>query len=231
MLNRVRRLRPAAFFAGFLAAIVLTGGGAAAYAANGGSLLIGRSNYGTAPTSLANSAGTPLKLYAKTGYPPLAVNSKARVTNLGADFLDGLSEASFARAAGQTGNVIGGSEWRDVDADGTNDTIVSWATCPAGTKLTGGGNENYTTGITFVDYPENDTWVAVTNADPAAAPTPDVPADLVAWAVCYHPRGAVPGAIVLAPNAAAGAATAKSSSDLSPALEAKIAKAAAKHTR
>ena len=226
MLTRIRRLRPAAFIAGFLAAVVLTGGGAAAYAANGGSLLIGRSNSGTATTTLTNSAGIPMKFVAKPGYPPLTVNSTTTVPYLSADRLDGLSSGSFALAAGQTGSVTGDSDWDDSDGDGQGDPgtgiIVSWATCPAGSKLTGGGSENYTTGVTFVDYPDGNTWVAVTDADPAATPTPDAPADLTAWAVCYNPRGAVSGA---------GARSAKSSADLSPAMQAKIAKVAAKHSR
>ena len=105
MLTRIRRLRPAAFIAGFLAALVLTGGGAAAYAANGGSLLIGRSNSATATTTLTNTRGIPLKLVAKPGYPPLTVNSTTTVPYLSADRLDGLSSGSFALAAGQTGSV------------------------------------------------------------------------------------------------------------------------------
>lgn len=226
MLARMRRLRPAAFLAGFLAAIVLTGGGAAAYAANGGSLLIGRSNSATATTTLTNTRGTPMKLVAKPGYPPLAVNSTRTVQYLSADRLDGLSSGSFALAAGQTGAVTGDSDWYDVDDDGTgdpeSDLIISWATCPDGSKLTGGGYDNYASGYTVSEFPDVDTWVVVTEANGTVDPT-DVPAeDLIAYAVCYSPHGAVPGA---------GARGASSSADLSPTVRAKIAKVAAKHSR
>lgn len=224
MLSRVRRLRPAAFLAGFLAAIVLTGGGAAAYAANGGSLLIGRSNSGTAVTTLTNTRGTPMKLVAKPGYPPLAVNSTTTVPYLSADRLDGLSSGSFALTGGQTGQVLGGSDWFDVDGDGTADpsegVIFSWAYCPPGTKMTGGGTENYTTGVNFVDAPDDDNgWVALTDASEVDG---DIPSDLMTWAVCYNPRGAVPGA---------SRAAAKSSPHLSAAMRAKIAKVAAEQSR
>ena len=54
----------------------------AANAANGGSWLLGRTNYESAATTVSNSAGTPLSLKAKAGYAPLAVNSTKTVTNL-----------------------------------------------------------------------------------------------------------------------------------------------------
>jgi hypothetical protein len=230
MLTRIRRLRPAAFIAGFLAAIVLTGGGAAAYAANGGSLLIGRSNSATATTTLTNSAGIPMKLVAKPGYPPLTVNSTTTVPYLSADRLDGLSSGSFALAGGRTGSVdsvdTGDSDWLDIDDDGVGDPesnlIISWATCPTGSKLTGGGYDNYASGYTVSEFPDVDTWVVVTEANGTEVPI-DVPADdLISYAMCYNPRGAVPGA---------SAAAAKSSTELSRAAQAKIAKVAAKRSR
>ena len=230
MLTRIRRLRPAAFVAGFLAAVVLTGGGAAAYAANGGSLLIGRSNSGTATTTLTNSSGIPMKFVAKPGYPPLTTNSTTTVPYLSADRLDGLSSGSFALTAGRTGSVdsitAGGSDWWDIDEDGTGDPeselIISWATCPTGSKLTGGGYDNYASGYTVSEFPDVDTWVVVTEANGTVDPI-DVPEDdLIAYAVCYNPRGAVPGA---------SAAAVKSSSELSRDAQARIAKVAAKRSR
>jgi hypothetical protein len=226
MLSRIRALRPAAFIAGFLAAIVLTGGGAAAYAANGGSLLIGRSNSATATTTLTNTRGIPLKLVAKPGFPPLTVNSTTTVPYLSADRLDGLSSGSFALASGQTGSVTGDADWYDIDDDGTGDPesnlIISWATCPTGSKLTGGGYDNFTSGYTVSEFPDVDTWVVVSEANGTDVPI-DVPADdLITYAVCYNPRGAVPGA---------SAAAATSSSELSRATQARLAKVAAKRSR
>ncbi len=229
MLTRIRRLRPAAFIAGFLAAVVLTGGGAAAYAANGGSLLIGRSNSATATTTLTNTRGIPMKLVAKPGYPPLTTNSTTTVPYLSADRLDGLSSGSFALAAGQTGSVssedTGGSDWWDTDDDGTGDPasnlIVAWATCPAGSKLTGGGYDNFTSGFTVSEFPDVDTWVVVSEANGTDVPIDD-PEDLISYAMCYNPRGAVPGA---------SKAAAKSSTELSSSTRARIAKVAAKRSR
>src|SRR5688572_19851470 len=163
MLSRIRALRPAAFIAGFLAAVVLTGGGAAAYAANGGSLLIGRSNSATATTTLTNTRGVPMKFVAKPGSPPLTVNSTTTVPYLSADRLDGLSSGSFALAGGQTGTITGITEWAPLVEDGPPDPasglLVSWADCPSGTKLTGGGNENFTSNYyTHIDAPLDQTW-------------------------------------------------------------------------
>ncbi len=221
MLSRIRALRPAAFIAGFLAAIVLTGGGAAAYAANGGSLLIGRSNSATATTTLTNTRGIPLKLVAKPGYPPLTVNSTTTVPYLSADRLDGLSSGSFALASGQTGSVTGGSDWYDWNDDGTanpaDGVVISWADCPAGTQLTGGGNDNLTTGFTFIDAPDGASWIALSDASDVDG---DAPTDLTAYAVCYNPRGAVPSA-----------AAATSAPQLSAGLQERVAKASAKHAR
>jgi hypothetical protein len=195
-----RRTRPLIFIAGFAAAIVLTGGGAAAYAANGGSLLIGRSNYGSATTTLSNSGGTALKLNAKSGTAPLAVNRTTKVTNLNADLLDGRSDASYALSGGQTGVILAEAEWIDLDEDLVNDALLAVAVCPDGTKLTGGGVDNFTGGATFFNGPDAEgAWYGAAEADPAV----NVPDDVVAYAVCYNPRGAVPGAMT--PSAARSA--------------------------
>jgi hypothetical protein len=198
--SRPRKLRPFAFLAGFAAAIVLTGGGAAAYAANGGSLLIGRSNVGSATTTLTNSGGTALKLNAKSGTAPLAVNRTNKVTNLNADFLDGRSDASYALTAGQTGVIYVEAEWIDIDDDLINDALLAIAACPPGTKLTGGGVDNFTGGSTVLNGPDADgAWYGAAEADPAV----NFPEDVAAYAVCYNPRGTVPGAMTLgtAPSA------------------------------
>jgi hypothetical protein len=193
--SRLRRMRPLTFIAGFAAAIVITGGGAAAYAANGGSLLIGRSNYGSATTTLSNSGGTALKLNSKSGTAPLAVNRTTKVTNLNADFLDGRSDASYALVGGQTGVILVEAEWIDTDEDLVNDALLAIAVCPVGTKLTGGGVDNFTGGATILNGPDADgAWYGAADADPAV----NLPEDVAAYAVCYNPRGAVPGALTRA---------------------------------
>jgi hypothetical protein len=98
-----------------------------AYAANGGSWLLGRSNYETATTTVTNTYGTPLYLRAKSGYAPLKVNSTKTVTSLSADLLDGISSGSFARKTAKSGTVF---------SDGADGMGV---VCPTGTILTGGG--------------------------------------------------------------------------------------------
>jgi hypothetical protein len=92
-----------------LALIVALGG--TATAATGGTFVIGRSNYASSTTGLANSAGTPLSLTAGQGKAPLIVNSSALVRNLNADKLGGLSASSFQRAlhtACPSGHVLAG---------------------------------------------------------------------------------------------------------------------------
>lgn len=230
MIARMRRIRPLGFIAGFVAAIVLTGGGVAAYAANGGSLLIGRSNTGSAATTLTNTTGTPLSLRAKSSsYAPLAVNSSKVVTNLNADKLDGLHAASFAYAASaHTGNIFGASDWAPTDPtdptsppDPTTDTIISVADCPLGTKLTGGGSYDGTdTGYTYGSFPDANSWVVITFVA-AVHETGDLPENVESYAVCYNPRGLVSGG---QPNARA-AATAVA---LSPAIRTKLARVVAR---
>jgi hypothetical protein len=241
MLARIRRLRPAGFVAGFVAAVVLTGGGAAAYAANGGSVIIGRANSGTATTTLTNTAGTPLKLNAKSGYAPLAVNSSVKVPYLNADRIDGLDSTSFLRstaraadssklaglastsyalAGGRTGIITTDASWEDTDGDGVDDSLIAMAACPAGTQLTGGGVDNFSSGPTLVDSPDAGAWFAGVLADQAG----DLPTDVTAYAVCYNPRGAVPGA---AANVAQSQATSSSGSAIPSKVTQRMARAAA----
>ena len=232
MIARTRRIRPLGFIVGFVAAIVLTGGGVAAYAANGGSLLIGRSNSGTAVTTLTNSAGTPLSVRARTGYPPFLVNSSRPVKNLNADWIDGIDGVNLVQRTGAyaatTGNIYGDSDWAPTvdggDPDPASGVIISVATCPTGTKLTGGGSDNFTdTGFTFVDSPDANSWYVYVGV----AETPDaedLPENVTAYAVCYNPRGLVSGG---QPNARA----AKSAISLSPAMKDKLARAVARSSR
>ena len=238
VLTRLRRIRPLGFILGFVAAIVLTGGGVAAYAANGGSLLIGRSNTGTAVTTLTNSAGTPLSLRAKSSaYPPFAVNSSKKVPNLNADWLDGIDGANLVQRTGPysatTGNIFGTSDWAPTDPtdptsppDETTNLIISIATCPTGTKLTGGGVDNFTaTGFTLVDSPDANSWVVYVQVeDVPTHQADDTPANVTAYAVCYNPRGLVAGG---QPNAVA----AKSVSTLSPAMKSKLTRSMARSAK
>jgi hypothetical protein len=175
------------FVAGAVTVVAL--GGTAAYAANGGSLLIGRTNSGTALTTLSNPGGTALRLNSKAGTPGLAVNTNAKVGNLNADYVDGLSSEKLALAGIHTGIVIGSVN----DADGYPDT----AQCPSGTHSTGGGGIALTTGQTLdysgPDFYQDgsfipDSWFAHAND------TTGVSQGAVAWVVCYNPRGGVPGA-------------------------------------
>ena len=233
----MRRIRPLGFIVGFAAAIVLTGGGVAAYAANGGSLLIGRSNSATAVTTLTNSAGTPLSVKAKSGYPPFLVNSSRPVTNLNADWIDGINGVNLVQRTGPysatTGNIFGDSDWAPTDPtdpasppDETTNLIISVATCPTGTKLTGGGVDNFTsTGFTLVDSPDANSWyVYVGVEDVPVHQADDTPENVTAYAVCYNPRGPVLGG---QPNARA----AKSTITLSPAMREKLTRAAARSSR
>jgi hypothetical protein len=186
----MRISRKGAFAVGLVTAVTLTSG--TAYAANGGSLLLGRSNAATLPTGLANSAGTPLALTARAGYAPLTVNSGTKVTNLNADTVDGVTSGSFALTTGRTGFIVGQS--------GDPDGYVNTATCPAGTVGVGGG------GFAIGEY--DSLWYTGPNLDYDGKLIPNSWAagaewGAVAWVNCYNPRGAVPGASSYLPTASA----------------------------
>lgn len=228
MIARLRSIRPLGFIVGFVAAIVLTGGGVAAYAANGGSLLIGRSNTGSAVTTLTNTKGTPLSLRARSSsYAPFAVNSSKVVTNLNTDKLDGKTATDFVLVAGaHTGNIIGTSDWAPNETTGVPDestgVIISVATCPAGSKLTGGGSYDGTdTGVTYGSFPDANSWVIFVGVDPTAPTANDVPSNVESDAVCYDPNSLVTGS---QPNARAAASTIS----LSPAMKARLARVVAR---
>jgi hypothetical protein len=86
--------------------------GGAGYAANGGAFILGVINGAIQRTFLgANFNGTalqinntstaasavPLQLTAATGHPPMKVNTAVKVTNLNADYLDGLDSTVLTR--------------------------------------------------------------------------------------------------------------------------------------
>jgi hypothetical protein len=178
------------FIAGVVVAAVVLGGGGVALAATGSPLILGHSNKAGKITKIVDRRGTPLGLTAKAGRAPLKVNTGTKVTNLNADTVDGWTSATFARASGQFGIIAVDSVFVDADEDGTNDSLWAVPTCPTGTKLTGGGIDNLSSGFTVFDSPFDGSWFAVSTADPAV----DAPADVVGYAICYNPKGAVTGA-------------------------------------
>ncbi len=181
--------RKSSFAIGALTAVVIAGTGTAV-AANGGSFLLGKKNTATTTTTLSNSKGTPLSLQGKKSAPPLKVNSTKKVKNLNADKVDGKSSSDFALKAGSTGYMSYESQWIDLDTDGTDDALLSIAFCPKGSKLTGGGSENYTGYPTFASAPVGtNAWAVLSLADPGTDTL-----DLLAYAVCYNPTGKVKGA-------------------------------------
>ena len=96
-LGALRSLSPAAI-AVTLALIV--GGAGFADAATGGNFILGKANTETSTASLSNSKGTPLKLSAPANVAPLAVNGKAMVANLNANYLGGLSATDVQSTGG-----------------------------------------------------------------------------------------------------------------------------------
>ena len=126
-----------------------------------------------------------------SGKAPLAVNSGTKVGNLNADRVDGLNSTSFALTSGQTNSVRSSGFALDLNDDGTADTIVALAACPSGSRLTGGGGDDYTaSGTIFVNSPvDKSSWIVISTADVST----ENPSDVVAYAVCYNPRGAVSG--------------------------------------
>jgi hypothetical protein len=184
-----RGFRPGSFVAGIVVAVVFVGGGSAAYAANGGSLLLGKGNTAAKTTKLSSSK-TPLSLSASHGRAPLAVNSSGKVAKLNVDKLDGLDSTAFVKTTAPVGVVRAQGAFQDVNGDGTADALFAMATCPAGTKLTGGGVENFTGFATLAGAPTTDrtSWLVASLAD--GTNTAD---DLVASALCFSPKGTIPG--------------------------------------
>jgi len=176
------RFRSPGFFAvGFVSALAL--GGGVAYAANGGALVMGKSNTETLTTGLTNSVGTPLSLAAPAGIAPLRVNNTTKVKYLNVDLIDGVDSTAFALTAGRSGIIVGSA----TDADG----YVNTANCPSGTIGTGGGGYA-TEPRDYLAYSGPDI-----NANGTVIPNSwfvSASGDSYAWVVCYNPRGAVAGA-------------------------------------
>ncbi len=182
--------RLTSFAAGALCMLVL--GSGSAVAATGGKLLLGRSNTATATTTLASTKGTALSLRAPAGKPPLTVSSGARVPNLNADRVDGLSSADLARTKGRTATVTRTGTALDTDHNGKVDTVLAEADCPSGSLATGGGHldltaSGYTVQAEPLPSPEQGFLVVVAVDE---AVSEDV-GNVAATAVCYSPTGAV----------------------------------------
>lgn len=112
-----------------------------AEAATGGHFLLGKTNHETRMATLSNSKGTPLSLKAKSGSPPLKVNSSKLVPRLNASLLGGVSAAKLQR------RVLGNCVWgiSSISASGG-------VTCGAGDRLvfTSNGSVTIPRGVTEI---------------------------------------------------------------------------------
>ena len=182
------RVTPAGIAVGVIATLVISG---TAYAApQARSLLLGGKNKVTKTTTLTNSKGTPLALNSGKKQPPLKVNSSRKVVRLNADYVDVVTSSAFARTAGRTGIIV--AQGGDELAPGAS-YAVAQAACPRGAQLTGGGGfANFPGDSLFYSGPGSrpNTWEVDSLADGDASTTHQ----LVAYAVCYNPRGPVKGA-------------------------------------
>jgi hypothetical protein len=98
--------------------------GSTGYAANGGAFILGVINGATQRTYLganyngtalqlnntsAGASATALTLTVAAGHPPMKVNTVAKVTNLNADYLDGLDSAALTHAMRVSYNLAAGA--------------------------------------------------------------------------------------------------------------------------
>ena len=194
--------RTVSFGMGAVVALVL--GSGTAYAATGGKFILGKSNSAGATSTLTNTRGSALALNSAAGTPSLKVNRTTKVPNLNSDLLDGLDQRAFALATSQTNTITAVGQAMDVNEDGTNDFIAAVVSCPAGTRLTGGGGDDLTSdGTLFINSPlDRSTWMIASTGDV----TVDDPTAIQVYAQCFNPRGAVAGAFRTAPAKASTAA-------------------------
>ncbi|RJS44816.1 hypothetical protein [Nocardioides cavernaquae] len=192
------RFSKASFVAGAAAALVL--GSGTAFAATGGKFILGKANTATTVTTLTNNYGTALTLNSKAGQPSLRVNRNVKVPNLNSDLLDGKDSTAFALKSGQVGTIVGWGYYINYNDSNVPAFVAADATCPAGTKLVGGGGEDYTDGGSlWVTAPFGNAWSVASSWSPApetegGSDYPDPSELLIATAQCWNPTGAVPGA-------------------------------------
>lgn len=76
----------------------------------------------------------------------------------------------------------------DVDENGYDDTLLAWATCPAGTQMTGGGGfDNTYSGWIIANEPiKNEGWMFAVGIDESVNEDPD---DVTVSVVCLSPDG------------------------------------------
>lgn len=125
-LAAVLRSRPGTVIV--VAAAVVAGGAGVAGAANGGNFILGRANTETAPASLSNTHGVPLKLSAPSGVAPMQVNRTTMIAKLNAQYVGGLS-ATQLEATGGDGSTAPNT---DTPIDREGDLVTATAALPAG---------------------------------------------------------------------------------------------------
>jgi hypothetical protein len=136
-----RSLSPAAVA---VSVALVVGGAGIADAATGGAFLLGKANTENAKATLANTRGTPLALSAPPGKAPLAVNRKALVQNLNAQYVGGLSAGSL-KATGGIGvtsinaNIHISSDFSVVASTGRLPTGLYYVTATALVDVAAGG--------------------------------------------------------------------------------------------
>ena len=141
-----------------LALALVIGGAGGAAAANGGNFLLGKANTETAPATLSNTKGTPLKLTAPFGTPPLTVNkTDAQINNLDAQFTGGYTGNQMANLGG--------------DGFTTTESLFSPLAMVAETDPLPAGTY-YVTATAWLDVAPDDTggscWIAK-GSDPSTA--------------------------------------------------------------
>ncbi len=143
-----------------------------ALGANGGNFILGENNNATALTRLTGNVNgssmqlinndpgandTALNLQVKPGEAPMRVNSNDLVTNLNADFLDGLGSGAYMRSLTyNTQSTLGaGTQLGD-------DTFEKTASCISGDKLLSGGPVDVAKTSTLLEsYPvDTSQWKA-----------------------------------------------------------------------
>lgn len=116
------------------AAILVVGVDAIGYAANGQSLLLGKSNKAGKITEVKRTkAGPVLKLTAKKPTAaPFTTNAKGKVVNLNADKVDGINGTTLKADASD----IKAIRFKDTAASRPGNTTYALSAIPAGTYLT-----------------------------------------------------------------------------------------------